>query len=111
MRPLGVMLSKAKHLAFSGCYEDEVLRLRLIRMTLRQSLFSGRGHHVCDPKHFDSKLDPQHIEHDGKNAAGNHDGNNSRHHGGSRRVADGGGAVAALNATQATRKGDQHAVD
>jgi hypothetical protein len=31
------MLSRAKHLAFSGCYEDEILRLRL-RMTLRHSL-------------------------------------------------------------------------
>jgi hypothetical protein len=29
----GVMLSKAKHLAFSGGYEVEILRLRL-RMTL-----------------------------------------------------------------------------
>ncbi len=32
------MLSKAKHLAFLNCYEDEVLRLRLIRMTLHYSL-------------------------------------------------------------------------
>jgi len=31
------MLSKAKHLAFSSYYEDEILRLRL-RMTLRHSL-------------------------------------------------------------------------
>jgi hypothetical protein len=30
---IGVMLSKAKHLAFSGGYEVEILRLRL-RMTL-----------------------------------------------------------------------------
>ena len=33
-----VMLSKAKHLAFSSCYEDEILRLRL-RMTLSYSFF------------------------------------------------------------------------
>jgi hypothetical protein len=43
---LDVMLSKAKHLAFAGYYEDEILRLRL-RMTLRHSLVrgeeSGRG--------------------------------------------------------------------
>jgi hypothetical protein len=32
------MLSGAKHLAFSRCFEDEILRLRL-RMTLRHSLF------------------------------------------------------------------------
>ena len=32
-----VMLSKAKHLAFSSGYEVEILRLRL-RMTLRDSL-------------------------------------------------------------------------
>jgi hypothetical protein len=36
-RPLDVMLSKAKHLVFSRCHEDEILRLRL-RMTLRHSL-------------------------------------------------------------------------
>jgi DMSO reductase family type II enzyme heme b subunit len=34
-QPLDVMLSKAKHLAFARCYEDEILRLRL-RMTLRR---------------------------------------------------------------------------
>jgi len=34
---IDVMLSEAKHLAFSRCYEDEILRLRL-RMTLRHSL-------------------------------------------------------------------------
>jgi hypothetical protein len=34
---MDVMLSKAKHLAFSGCYKVEILRLRL-RMTLRDSL-------------------------------------------------------------------------
>jgi hypothetical protein len=33
---IDVMLSKAKHLAFSGCYKVEILRLRL-RMTLRHS--------------------------------------------------------------------------
>ncbi|GEM_PF-3300798 len=36
-----VMLSKAKHLAFSGRYKVEILRLRL-RMTLRHSLARGR---------------------------------------------------------------------
>jgi hypothetical protein len=35
------MLSKAKHLSFSGGYEDEILRLRL-RMTLRHSLLGER---------------------------------------------------------------------
>ena len=35
-----VMLSKAKHLAFSGCYKVEILRRRL-RMTLRHSLQAG----------------------------------------------------------------------
>jgi hypothetical protein len=34
------MLSKAKHLAFSGCYKVEILRRRL-RMTLRHSLQAG----------------------------------------------------------------------
>jgi hypothetical protein len=34
------MLSKAKHLAFSGGYEVEILRLRL-RMTLPHSLVVG----------------------------------------------------------------------
>jgi hypothetical protein len=32
--PMDVMLSSAKHLAFSGRYKDEILRLRL-RMTLQ----------------------------------------------------------------------------
>ena len=35
-------MSKAKHLAFSGGYEVEILRLRL-RMTLRHSLFRERA--------------------------------------------------------------------
>jgi hypothetical protein len=39
---IDVMLSKAKHLAFSGGYEVEILRLRL-RMTLRHSLSRGRN--------------------------------------------------------------------
>jgi hypothetical protein len=34
---IDVMLSKAKHLALSGYYKVEILRLRL-RMTLRHSL-------------------------------------------------------------------------
>ncbi len=34
---INVMMSKAKHLAFSGCYKVEILRLRL-KMTLRYSL-------------------------------------------------------------------------
>jgi hypothetical protein len=38
---IDVMLSKAKHLAFSGCYKAEILRLRL-RMTLRHSLSALR---------------------------------------------------------------------
>jgi hypothetical protein len=33
------MLSEAKHLAFSSCHEDEILRLRL-RMTLHHSVSS-----------------------------------------------------------------------
>jgi len=37
---INVMLSKAKHLAFSRCYEVEILRLRL-RMTMRHSLDAG----------------------------------------------------------------------
>jgi hypothetical protein len=37
-----MLMSGAKHLAFSRCYEDEILRLRL-RMTLRHSLFAGEG--------------------------------------------------------------------
>ena len=37
-----VMLSGAKHLAFSRCDEDEILRLRL-RMTLRHSILDGGG--------------------------------------------------------------------
>jgi hypothetical protein len=32
-----VMLSKAKHLAFSRCYEDEILRLRIIYDIATQS--------------------------------------------------------------------------
>jgi len=36
------MLSNAKHLAFSGSYEAEILRLRL-RMTSQYSLFAGEG--------------------------------------------------------------------
>jgi hypothetical protein len=39
---IGVMLSKAKHLAFSAGYEVEILRLRL-RMTLRHSFFVKGG--------------------------------------------------------------------
>jgi hypothetical protein len=35
-------MSKAKHLAFSGGYEVEILRLRL-RMTLRHSFFVKGG--------------------------------------------------------------------
>jgi hypothetical protein len=35
------MLSEAKHLVFSTCYEDEILRLRL-RMTLGHSLIRTR---------------------------------------------------------------------
>ena len=41
IKPVVVMLSGAKHLAFSATYEDEILRLRL-RMTLRHSLQGGR---------------------------------------------------------------------
>jgi hypothetical protein len=40
------MLSKAKHLAFSGGCEVEILRLRL-RMTLRHSLGRGGGKRAC----------------------------------------------------------------
>jgi hypothetical protein len=36
---MNVMLSEAKHLVFSSCYEDEILRLPL-RMTFRHSLFT-----------------------------------------------------------------------
>jgi hypothetical protein len=44
------MLSKAKHLAFSGGCEVEILRLRL-RMTLRHSLLEG-GRGVSDGDSF-----------------------------------------------------------
>jgi hypothetical protein len=43
---IDVMLSKAKHLALSGYYKVEILRLRL-RMTLRHSL-SGTGEKKTD---------------------------------------------------------------
>jgi len=36
------MLSGAKHLAFSRCYEDEILRLRR-RMTLRYNLDAAKS--------------------------------------------------------------------
>ena len=42
--------------------------------------------------------DPQDVEDDGKNAAGSHNGDDARDHGGGCRIADGGGTVAALNA-------------
>ena len=46
---IDVMLSNAKHLAFSSCYEVEILRLRL-RMTLQHSLLRGikEGDHYRD---------------------------------------------------------------
>jgi hypothetical protein len=53
--------------------------------------------------------DPQDVEDDGKNAAGSHNGDDARDHGGSCRIADGGGTVAALNAPQTAGKRDQHA--
>jgi hypothetical protein len=34
---IDVMLSEAKHLTFSGCYKDEILRLRL-RMTAQSQI-------------------------------------------------------------------------
>jgi len=37
-----VMLSKAKHLVFSSCYEEEILHLRL-RMTLKGRLAAISG--------------------------------------------------------------------
>src|SRR5918996_1618902 len=47
---IDVMLSKAKHLAFSGRYKVEILRLRL-RMTLRHSLAGEeRGGGACYSK-------------------------------------------------------------
>src|SRR5215469_2666049 len=41
IKPVVVMLSEAKHLAFPATCEDEILRLRL-RMTLRHNLSRGR---------------------------------------------------------------------
>jgi hypothetical protein len=43
---MDVMLSRAKHLAFSGGYEVEILRLRL-RMTLWYSLDAGEEQRAC----------------------------------------------------------------
>ena len=51
---IDVMLSKAKHLAFSGCYKAEILRLRL-RMTLRHSLSAVRYLKSLSP-HRSSKI-------------------------------------------------------
>jgi len=39
---IDVMLSNAKHLAFSGCAKDEILRLRLIYDITTQPLSRGR---------------------------------------------------------------------
>ena len=65
IKPVVVMLSGAKHLAFSATYEDEILRLRL-RMTLRHSLYGGRKlsantgspTHCCVKRFVSTKIRP-----------------------------------------------------
>ena len=79
--------------------------------------FSVASHHSSKLQHSSTPIllpnhsDSQYVEHDGKKTAGNYDGDNSRDHGGSRRIAHRRGAVAALNPPQTTRKRDQHAVN
>jgi len=53
--PIDVMLSGAKHLAFSGCCEGEILRLRL-RMTLRHSRYAEEIHELSEQMGLDGKV-------------------------------------------------------
>ena len=73
-----------------------------------------RTSHGCFPIAWEclpAMSDPQDVENDGEDAAGDDNGDDPGDHGGCRRIADGGGAVAALHAPQTAGKRDQHAVD